>query len=452
MQAFVERQISAAKIGADDKLLVAVSGGVDSVVLLHLLASCARRYDLQLHVAHLDHQIRSKSSADADFVRRLCSELNLPCVVESRDIQGLAATEKISLEMAGRTARRDFLLRQADRVGARLIALAHHRNDQVETLLLRLLRGSGVAGLSAMQELQDRWWRPLLGSSREQILAYARQHSLSWVEDETNADPAFLRNRVRHQFLPQFREVNPQVDERLAELSRQLQSDETYWQQQVEEAFPSVLLSSEAGLRLDRQKLLVCPEALQVRLLREALRQVRGSLQRLEAVHLHKISDLLNGDRSQAQLDLPGCWVARRYDQLWLREQAPELLAAYDLSLSVPGELLLPCGRTLRARRVSTSVGETATRVEFDSHELGTSLRVRNWRPGDKFTPRGLSGSKKIKRLFGDLKLEMEQRSRVPLLIFGEHILWVAGLRRSDRAAVSDATKQILCLELLESA
>jgi len=356
------------------------------------------------------------------------------------------------VEMAGRQARHEFFLRLADQVGARLIALAHHQNDQVETFLLRLLRGSGVAGLSAMQELQGRWWRPLLDCSQEQILAYAREHDLSWVEDATNSDPAFLRNRLRHQLLPQFREFNLQIDERIAELCRQLQTDERYWEQQVVDYFPSVQISCEDGLRLDRLKLLACPEALQVRLLREALRRVRGDLQRLEAVHLHAMTGLLNGKRSQAQLDLPGCWVARRYDQLWLRKAAPEQFSVFDLELAVPGNLTLPCGRQLRAELVSESGEQHPLVAEFDWAELGGSLRVRSWRPGDRFSPQGLAGSKKLKRLFGDEKVELEERSKVPLLVCGEQILWVAGLRRSRYAMVSGGTERILRLELLKSA
>lgn len=448
MQKTLERQIPAAGLEHGAPLVVAVSGGADSVVLLHLLHELADRYGLRLHVAHLNHQVRPEGSNDADFVRHLCAKLKLPCVVESVDVPVLAAEMGVSLEMAGREARRKFLLRHADRVGARLIAVAHHRDDQVETFFLRLLRGSGVAGLSAMQFRQDRWWRPLLECSREQILAYARRHKLGWVEDQSNSDPAFLRNRMRHQLLPQLREINLQFDERVSELCRQLRADELYWQQQVKVQLPALIVSTHDGLRLDRQKLLALPEALRIRVLREALRQVRGDLQRLEAVHLRAVSELLTGERSQAQLDLPGCWVARRYETLWLREQAPVKLKPYELSLPVPGELLLPCGRTLRAQLQAEPSGESATVAEFAWAGVAAPLEVRNWRPGDCFTPQGIDGHKKIKRLFGDLKVESEERSRVPLLLSAGEILWVAGLRRSSHASVAASSGEILRLEL----
>jgi tRNA(Ile)-lysidine synthase len=449
MQSHLESQISKAGLVSGDRLLVAVSGGVDSVVLLHLLHASAPRFGLYLHAAHLDHQIRPESAADADFVRQACKNLEVPCVVETCDVPALAAAEKMSLEMAGRQARRKFLQRRADQTGARLIVLAHHRGDQVETFLLRLLRGSGMAGLAAMVPLQDRWWRPLLDCRREDILAYAQRQQLQWVEDESNLDPAYLRNRLRHQVLPLLRDINPQLDRRLAELCHQLQADDDDWQQRLTDVFPTLLLDRRDGLRLDRQKLLALSEALLMRVLREALRQVRGDLQRLEAVHLHAINKLLNGDRSQAQLDLPGCWVARRYETLWVRRGAQELLAKYDLQLPVPGTLQLPCGRIMQAQLRSEAAGESLLVAEFCWAELEGPLRIRSWQPGDRFEPQGMTGSKKLKRLFGDLQIELEDRYRTPVLVSGETILWVAGMRRSRHAAVAANSQQILHLELL---
>lgn len=449
MQHQLERQIHAAHFAAGAGLLVAVSGGVDSVVLLHMLCSAASRFDLRLQVAHLDHQIRPESSHDADFVRQLCAEWQIPCFVESCDVPALATTGKLSLEMAGRQARREFLLRKGGEVEAVAIVLAHHRDDQVETFFQRLLRGSGTSGLAAMQARCGLWWRPLLDCRRAEIMAYAEGHQIAWVEDASNKDPIYLRNRLRHHVLPQLREINPQLDERLSELCRQLRADEDYWQRQVAEVLPGLVISSDDGLRLDRQLLLALPEALRGRVLREALRQVRGDLRRLEAVHLRAVTDMLLGERSQAQLDLPGCWVARRYGSLWLRKEAAVALPSYSLSLSVPGELQLPCGRTLRALW-RDEVGDESLRVaEFDHAELCGPLRIRSWQAGDRFVPQGMAGSKKLKRYFGDQKIELEERSQVPLLVSGATILWLAGMRRSCHAPAAANSRKILHLELL---
>lgn len=430
-------------------LLVAVSGGVDSVVLLHLLRSVASDCNVAIRVAHLDHRVRPESERDADFVRFLCREWGLPCQFGRVDVPELAKEQGLSLEMAGRQARREYLQAAADTLGCERIVLGHHCDDQLETFLLRLLRGTGISGLAAMQKLQGRWWRPLLNVGRQQLLDYARQQGLRWVEDETNRDPVYLRNRLRHQVVPRLREVNPQLDERLAALTRQVQLEEDYWQWQVEQVFPGLVISRRDGLRLDRQQLLGLHPALRMRVYREALRRVRGDLQRVAADHLRAVERLLSGQRAQAQLDLPGCWVARRYQQLWLRSEPPPPPQAYDLELPVPGALQLPDGRILHAVVLAEQQGEAQRTVEFALAELPGPLRVRSWQPGDRFAPAGMAGHKRLKRFFSDEQLELEERSALPLLVCGETILWLVGRRRSRHAPASLLSGPVLRLELI---
>ena len=431
------------------RLLVAVSGGVDSVVLLHALQSVSVQLELTLEVAHLDHQIRPESTSDADFVRNLCREWGITCHIDICDVPALAEQDKISLEMAGRNTRREFLQRIAEQVNAQQIVFAHHRDDQVETFMLRLLRGSGQSGLTAMRVLQGFWWRPLLNCSREQILAYARQHQLNWVEDKSNSDPAFLRNRLRTQIIPQLLDINPQFTARIVVLTQQFQLEENYWQEQVEQQFEDLVVSRNDGLRLDRAALLKIHPALRIRILREALRQIRGDLQRIEAVHLQAIENLLTGQRSQAQLDLPGCWVARRYQTLWIRDVAPELPKPFDLLLPIPGELELPDGRILRTSIQSELEGESSHTTEYSLAGLELPLRIRSWKAGDRFEPLGMGGHKRLKQYFSDNRVESEARLQAPLLVNGEEILWIAGLRRSCHAVAGHDKGMSLRVELL---
>ncbi len=431
------------------RLLVAVSGGVDSVVLLHALQSVSVQLELTLEVAHLDHQIRPESTSDADFVRNLCREWGITCHIDICDVPALAEQDKISLEMAGRNTRREFLQRIAEQVNAQQIVFAHHRDDQVETFMLRLLRGSGQSGLTAMRVLQGFWWRPLLNCSREQILAYARQHQLNWVEDKSNSDPAFLRNRLRTQIIPQLLDINPQFTARIVVLTQQFQLEENYWQEQVEQQFEDLVVSRNDGLRLDRAALLKIHPALRIRILREALRQIRGDLQRIEAVHLQAIENLLTGQRSQAQLNLPGCWVARRYQTLWIRDVAPELPKPFDLLLPIPGELELPDGRILRTSIQSELEGESSHTTEYSLAGLELPLRIRSWKAGDRFEPLGMGGHKRLKQYFSDNRVESEARLQAPLLVNGEEILWIAGLRRSCHAVAGHDKGMSLRVELL---
>jgi tRNA(Ile)-lysidine synthase len=431
------------------RLLVGVSGGVDSVVLLHLLCQLSPLRSLTLSVAHLDHAIRPESGEDAHFVGQLCGEWGVPFTVERVDVPALARSTGQSLEMAAREARHAFLFRLAEEQDADYIVLGHHRDDQAETFLLRLLRGSGLSGLSAMRHRRGRWLRPLLAASRQQLEDYAREQGLQWREDASNEDPRHLRNRVRHQLMPRLREFNPRLEERLDLLCRQLQAEEDFWTQQVEDVLPGVLLSGRDGVRLCRTGLLKLHPALRVRLLREAIRRVRGDLQRLEEKHLVAVEGLLSAEQSQASLDLPGVWVARRYEQLWLREASPKL-DAYSFELQPPGQVVLPDGSCINAEFDSVARGESAEVVEFSAEQLQLPLRVRNFVEGDRFRPFGSSGGKKLKDYFIDLKLEAERRLTVPLVLSGDRIIWVAGLRRSSIATAGENTAQILRLRLIQ--
>ncbi len=430
-------------------IVIAVSGGVDSVVLLYLLQRIAASRGLNLYAVHLNHCMRPEADDDALFVEALCRQLNVRCYSESCNVSKLASQERISQEMAGRLARRRLLERVAADTDAQLIALGHHRDDQVETLLMRLTRGTGISGLSGMAELDPPWWRPLLYCSRQQLLDYARGQSLSWCEDASNLDPLFVRNRLRHQIVPLLKDVNPQFAERMIVLSRQVAVEEDFWRNQIETHFPTIRVACDDGLRLQRSQLLVFHPALRLRLLRAALIEVRGHLHGIEAVHLRAVDDLLTSDRSQAQLDLPACWAARRYENLWLRTAAPKMPQRYDVALQIPGEILLPDGRKLVATVVERPEMETRYRVYVDQAVLDQPLAVRTWRSGDRFAPLGMAGHKRVKQLFADLKIEKEERLRTPLVFAGETLLWVAGLQRSGFGVVPASSVRAARLELL---
>ena len=431
------------------RILVAVSGGVDSVVLLHVLKTVSSESGCELHVAHLDHQLRQESHDDADFVADLCQRWELPCHIESCNVQALANQDRISLEMAGRKARQTFLSGVAEIIDADLIALAHHRDDQAETFMLRLIRGTGQSGLTCMYRRQSLWWRPLLDCDREEILAYARQHGLHWVEDRSNQDQAFLRNRIRTQIMPQMKAMNPRSGVRIAETVQQLQLEENFWQDLISDVFPRLLVSDDDGLRLSRPGLIDLHQALRFRIYREALRRVRGDLQKIELVHLRAIENMLLSSKTQAQLDLPDCWVARRYESLWIRNSAPVLSSAFVAQLLIPGETVLPNGQVLRASLQNEQEGESQYVAEFAYSQLEQPVSLRYWQAGDSFAPQGMGGHKKLKRYFSDQKIELEVRANALVLLGGETILWVVGMRRSRHAPASMQAEKILRLELI---
>jgi tRNA(Ile)-lysidine synthase len=410
------------------RLLVAVSGGPDSVALLALFHRNAAKLGISLAAAHLDHQIRRESSDDARFVARFCTDLGVELITEVTDVPALARAEKEGLEAAGRRARRAFLLKSAGAHDCARIALGHHRGDQAETVLHRLLRGTGVSGLAAMAMQRGCFIRPLLLFDRELILAFLTEHRLPYRQDASNSDLTFTRNRIRHELLPQMRGFNPRIEEHLASLSRRIAIEEDFWREQESRALDAAQLSGGEKVLLDRQVLLALHPALRIRVLRRALELSRGDLLEISTSHLEAVDALLVNERPQGELHLPRSWVGRRYNHLLVRPVAPEVPTPFTLDIPGPGSYVLPGGGCLRVSVEEVTGLENSTVVEFAAGQIDFPLKVRTFQPGDRFRPSGC-GTKKLKSFFIDAKIPREDRMRLPLLV-GSELLWVIGLRR----------------------
>ncbi len=432
-------------ISPDERVLVAVSGGGDSVALLHLLHDLAPVFPFSIRAAHLDHAMRPEGSLDVEFVRRLCAELDVPLTVARVDVPALAAERRRGLEETAREARRRFLCRTAAEFDCSAIALGHHRDDQAETFLFRMLRGSALSGLAAMRPHSPPFIRPLLGFSRQQLRAYLVGRGLSFVEDASNSDVVFTRNRLRHQLLPQLREFNPRVDEHLCRLSRRIAIEEDYWEAEERRALAVLGRFAEQEAWLGRSGLLALHPALRLRVLRRALLAVRGDLLGVSACHLEGIDALLSAERPQAELSLPGCWAARRYEELWLRRSPPAPAPSCSFVVSGPGIYPLPGGGELEVALVPSALGEARWAVEFAAEQMTFPLTIRSPLPGDRFRPAGAGGGKKLKDVLIDAKVPKERR-RGLLLVEGEEILWLIGLRRCDGRGPAAAGGRVLRL------
>ncbi len=418
-----------ARIRAGDRILVALSGGADSVVLLDLLLQAAETLQFEVRAAHMDHGMRAESSRDVEFVQDFCVQRKVPLRVGRRDIPGLAAARRQGLEEVARDERRAFLQESARLADCHLIALGHHRDDQAETFLLRLLRGSGLSGLAGMRLRFDPFIRPLLPFSRSQILHHLAARRLPHVEDLSNADTTFTRNRLRHDLLPHLREFNPRIDEHLARLSRRIALEEEYWDLQVAMHLEPLCEEGDGGLRLSREGLALLHPALRTRVLRGALERLRGDLRGIAAQHLAALEDLLDSPHPESEVHLPGVWAARRYQKLWLRTEAPPVAGGFAVAVPGPGVYDLPGGGRLQVVLTDGCTGEDRWTVEFDAALVAFPLLVRSFLPGDRFYPSGAPGHRKLKDFFIDLKLERELRRSWPLVV-AQEILWLPGLRR----------------------
>jgi len=436
-------------------VLVAVSGGVDSIALLHALSELRDELGVDLAVAHLDHRIRSESGADAAFVEREAAKLGLPLVQEARDVPAYAKAKKLSLEEAAREVRYSFLEEVARRLNAQRVALGHHRDDLAETVLLNLIRGAGPVGLRGMAPVRGKFIRPLIECSRKEIEAFARERGLEYRLDRTNLEMDYLRNRVRLELLPLLERYRPGVASRLAQTGLLLGELVDFIEELARERLEEALLEEREGeLVLDRKRILRGKRALRGFILREAIRRLRGELRDLEFQHLQALEELITREETQAEMHLPGgVRFRRRGEQLILTlASAAEAEAApkpFEFPLRLGENVFPEIGWRFHVEEIELAGGKLEfsadpLREVIDRDRIEGQLILRSPRPGDRLRPLGMGGTKKLQDLFVDEKVPREERARVPLVCDQRGIIWVVGLRLSEDYKVTEKTKRAL--------
>lgn len=431
-----------------DAVLVGVSGGADSVALLHVLHSLRERYGISLTVAHFNHGLRgSESDRDEQFVRQVADRLGVPLVVE-RNSDPLDR-DSGNIEERARLKRYEFFHRSAEERGSGKIALGHTANDQAETVLLWLLRGTGRKGLGGMPPVREGIVRPFIDTERSDIVEYLTEGGIAWVEDGSNQEPAFTRNRIRHRLIPQIQEeFEPQVVPLLSSTAELLRDEES-WLEQITQTHFQALAKEADGERVAFaiDTLASLPKALQRRLTRYALESVQGSLRKIGRDHVEAVLALIYSDSPHAEVCLPGGLGARReYGMLQVGKiEKEEVSFCYSFD-ELPAEVAISeIGRTISFEVLDWTPGctvpRTAQDVVIDRETVNFPLVIRSMKQGDRFNPLGVEGSKKIKDFFIDQKVPYEKRHKVPIVAFGSVIAWVAGYRIDDRTRVTDRTR-----------
>ena len=435
-------------------VVVAVSGGVDSMVLLCVLLRLRARYRASLHVAHLDHGLRGSESADAAlFVCRQCEAYQVPVITARADGSALRDRPGGSLEAAARDLRYRFLERVADEQGATRIALGHHRDDQAETVLMNLLRGSGARGLGGIPPVRGRIIRPLIECSREEIERFARSEGIAYVEDSSNRLLSFSRNRIRLELLPELAgRYNPHVAEALASAATIFEAEDVLLSALAEEQLPAVLMSrSSREVALSVLRMAALPAALRRRIIRLAIHLLRGARPGLSFQQTLALERLMLSQGGRGALHAAGGIRATRAGArliLTLREEGSE--GSFEpFPLGVPCQTAIP-GSSLRLQ-TDLLEGGPPDRIAtdpwialLDADRAGKQLLVRSWQPGDRFIPLGMSGHKKLQDFFVDMKVPRHQRQTVPLVVSAGQIAWVVGFRVDERFRVTGSTRRIL--------
>ena len=444
-----------------DLLVVAVSGGPDSLALLHALARTRPVTSLEVHAAHLDHGLRGEESrADAAFVSRACRELGLGLTSESVDTEAFRETHRLSLEDAARRLRYDFLARVAAELGARAVAVGHTVDDQAETVLMNIVRGAGLTGLRGMSESSTRHVegkdvhivRPFLaGVSRSDTEGYCEALGLEPRHDSSNSSLLMLRNRIRHEVMPSLAGINPQVKDALLRLSESARRDLAYLERTVDDAWAEVATVGSNRILVDRAGFAGLDASVGAHLLRRAVGLASGGLSDLGLRHVDEMLDLLNGPAGRS-IDLPGgLALGMGYREATLGpaglETCPLPRLTGEVEIELPGETEVGGWRVVTEASDKTGDAEAgAICTSISARAARGGLRVRSRRPGDRFQPLGMGGTKKLQDFMVDCRIDRSWRDRIPLVVGEGGIAWVVGWRLAEWARPTGASDDVrLC-------
>ena len=475
-------------LASQDKVVIGVSGGPDSLCLLDVLETLRPNFDLTLTIAHLNHQLRgSDSQADADFVQAVATQRGLPIFVETRDVAAIAAKRKQSIEEAARHIRYAFLWRVAREVNANKIAVGHHADDQVETVLMHFLRGTGLAGLRGMLPVMEiaslrlhpddipassslaspQLIRPLLETSRSEIEAYCREHQLAPRQDYSNQDTTFFRNRLRHELIPQLQTYNPNIRQTLQRTAKVIAAEVEFLNDHLDQAWRLVVRSeSTEKIELDLLDWLSLPLAMKRSSLRRAVEALRRNLRDINFEHIEMARMVVEKGVVGAKATLPQGLIltigyhtfiiaAENAANFALPRDEPELSQDQALPLNLPGVTPLPHTNWqlkacfLTPEHVSHHLSQVDRWEAYvDADVVGNTAILRPRRPGDTFKPLGLAGhSQKINEFMINEKIPAAWRHRIPLFVSADQVLWVCGYRLDERARLHPTTQRILHLK-----
>jgi tRNA(Ile)-lysidine synthase len=447
-----------------DRVLVGVSGGPDSTALLYVLNALKKEYGLELFVAHLNHMIRKTSAPkDALFVKRTAEKLNLPVVIESKDVPKAAKERRRSLEEAARVLRYEFFKEVLGKYQAQKVATAHTLNDQAETVLMRILRGSGGVGLSGIPPVSEGYIiRPLIETPRSEIEEFLRMKGVDWVEDSSNWARDFLRNRIRLELIPELEKYNPRIKKTLARTAKLLRTEEDFIKKEAVKKLGSVFTISEQDELIGTTtRYKTIPEAIRLVVLRLAVEKLKGSLRKITSDHIFSVDELLHSQTPSGEISLPdGIVVIKGYD-LFLVTRKSELMREFSYRIHSTGKWSFPeVEFEVEITKVKRPSKDKSIGF-FDADTVEFPIEVRNFRPGDRFIPLGMKTSrsgvspiepgikrdfvvsaqsnegsqrttKKVKRFFIDEKVPRFLRNRIPIFLSKGKIMLVETFVRNS--------------------
>ncbi len=436
-----------------DRVIVAVSGGADSVCLLHCLLDLSSGYNLQLLVAHFNHNLRgAESDEDQHFVEELCQRLGVELRTGSARIREIAQKRKGSLEEICRQSRYEFLLSLMRDGGFTKIALGHNLDDQAETVLMNVIRGAGIDGLKGIDPVREFYIRPLLEITRAEIIGFLQERKIPFRSDSSNLDDSFRRNSIRNSLIPEIRDkYNPAVTAALGRLAGIARMENSFLDKIAREALDRL----QPGIKLE--ELRRYDPAIRHRVLKTALEELSPVQGGISHEHITAAMDIINGDDPGASVSLPyRITVRREYEYVIIGrlEAAEKKGPDYQYVIDVPGVLSVKeTGMEFRFALVEVSNVRLAGGTDgewkafMDYRNVVPPLVFRNMRPGDRIQPFGMAGHKKLQDVFTDRKVPRARRRAIPVLADAESVLWVPGVVRSERMRLARETSDVLSVE-----
>lgn len=441
-----------------DGVVVAVSGGPDSVALLTVLDRLKPVMDFWMIVAHVDHKLRPDSREDADFVRELGDRLGVRVEVKEVDVREAAAAQDVSIEEAGRRVRYEFFEEVRTRTKADTIATAHQMDDRLETFFLRLFRGTTLTGLGGIPAVRGRLIRPLIESSKQEILQFLHEEKISYRVDQSNLEVNTDRNFIRNSLFPLIADRFASFHKPLLRTMEMVRQEEELLSELASELYSGAVRANSKQLILDAKVLRAARPILGARAIVRALYALSGPEQRWTQVHVDTVMKVIQGDNPSARVNLPGGIVLfREYDRIRLLMDRPEAApSCRAVVVTGPSEIEIPSvGMILRFRILEPSkedrfVSAPSHVAYFDADAVGFPFELRPARPGERFRPWGSSGTRKVKKILIDHKVPVRLRRKLPLLIKEGEILWIPGIRRGRGAAVGPSTRRVLEVSIVE--
>ncbi len=440
-------------IKEEDNILIGLSGGPDSVFLFHGLVMLREKIKFNLYAAHINHLYRGEDAdSDEEFVREICERYSIQLFVKRKNSSILAKQDRITEEEAGRKIRYGFFNQILKDINGGYIATAHNKDDQGETLVQRVIRGTGIEGLTGMDYKLDNIIRPILNIEKKEIIKVLEKHKLNYCIDKTNDQPIYGRNKIRLELIPYIEEkFNKNLKDTLFRMSENMKDDYIIINEAVEKQFKEVLLiQQEDRIELDIEKLMNNSKGLRSRILRNSIEFVKGNKVDVERRHINYLDDFISKNETGKRIDLGDNILGEvSYGRIIIRNKGRFKNYEYNLTNGI--NYIEDLNINIKVKNSDAeSITDSKTSILIDRNKIKGKLKVRNRREGDIFQPFRMKGSKKLKDYFIDEKIPKEKRERIPIICDNENIIWVGGYRMNHKYRITRSTERKTKIEIME--